>query len=119
MIYGWGSAHQIGTVIAGGMRCMPRGNPIFGYAQINGLPRKPQWGLLAMTVISLEDFIMELKICEANIYYEIIGEGKPVVMVHGWGCNPPCAADFGPPLRGTPRPSGAGALCNIFALTLR
>jgi pimeloyl-ACP methyl ester carboxylesterase len=30
---------------------------------------------------------MELKIHEANINYEIIGEGRPIVMIHGWGCT--------------------------------
>jgi pimeloyl-ACP methyl ester carboxylesterase len=30
---------------------------------------------------------MELFIRDGNIYYEIIGSGRPVVMIHGWGCD--------------------------------
>jgi pimeloyl-ACP methyl ester carboxylesterase len=30
---------------------------------------------------------MDIKIREANIHYEIIGTGIPVVMLHGWGCD--------------------------------
>jgi pimeloyl-ACP methyl ester carboxylesterase len=30
---------------------------------------------------------MEIKIRDGNLYYEIIGSGRPVVMIHGWGCD--------------------------------
>jgi pimeloyl-ACP methyl ester carboxylesterase len=33
-----------------------------------------------------KEFIMEITVREGNIHYEIIGSGRPIVMVHGWGC---------------------------------
>lgn len=30
---------------------------------------------------------MFLNIEGTNVYYEIMGEGKPIILLHGWGCN--------------------------------
>lgn len=36
--------------------------------------------------INREDFFMLFRIEDAEIYYEIVGEGKPVIIIHG--CAP-------------------------------
>jgi len=59
---------------------------------------------------------MELKIREANINYEIIGSGRSIIMINGWGCNPTGALSFSDALRGTPRALRVGAV--LIALSI-